>query len=129
MAMTGVLRPGHVALRVLDLEASLHHYVAVLGLNEVSRDDQGRVFLKAWDDADHHSVVLKQCDTAGMEYMGWRVDSDATLKNLAKDIKASGLATDMKWIEAGEHPATGERFRFTIPTGQTLAVVGETGAG
>lgn len=120
MAMTGVLRPGHVALRVLDLNAAINHYVNVLGLNEVCRDARGRVFLKAWDEADHHSVVLKQADRAGMEYMGWRVDSDATLKNLAADIKKSGLATDMKWIEAGEHPGTGERFRFTVPTGHVM---------
>ena len=42
MALTGVLRPGHVALRVLDMEASVHHYVNVMGLLETARDAQGR---------------------------------------------------------------------------------------
>ena len=31
MALTGVLRPGHVQLRVLDLKAAVEHYTQVLG--------------------------------------------------------------------------------------------------
>jgi len=120
MAMTGVLRPGHVALRVLDLNEAVRHYVEVLGLFETARDDKGRVFLKAWDEADHHSVVLREADEAGMDYMGWRVASDAELERLAGDLQASGLASDFSWIAAGEHPATGKRFRFTIPTGHVM---------
>ncbi|MGB1563487.1 MAG: catechol 2,3-dioxygenase [Sinimarinibacterium flocculans] len=120
MAFTGVLRPGHVSIRVLDLEAALKHYIEVIGLIEVTRDASGRVFLKAWDEADHHSVVLRESDEAGMDYMGWRVASDAELKRLAADVEKSGLATEMSWIPAGEHPATGERFRFTIPTGHVM---------
>src|ERR1700716_4158675 len=108
MALTGVLRPGHVALRVLDLNAAVKHYTEVLGLFETARDSQGRVFLKAWDEADHHSVVLREADAAGMDYMGWRVDSPVTLKRLAADVEESGLATDCTWIPAGDHPKTGE---------------------
>ena len=32
MSMNGVMRPGHVALRVMDLEAAVRHYTDVLGL-------------------------------------------------------------------------------------------------
>src|SRR5437870_13330566 len=121
MALTGVLRPGHVAIRVLEMAPALKHYTEVLGLIETARDDKTkRVFLKAWDEADHHSVVLREADEAGMDYMGWRVDSDATLRTLAVDLKKSGLATEMSWVAAEEHPATGERFRFTLPTGHTM---------
>ena len=125
MALTGVLRPGHVQLRVLDLEAAVKHYTQVLGLWETARDDQGRVYLKAWDEHDHHSVVLRQADEAGMDYFGWKVDSPATLEKLANDIKASELATDMQWVDAGEHPKTGRRFRFTVPTGHAMELYAE----
>ncbi len=84
MALTGVLRPGHVQLRVLDLPAAVKHYTEVLGLIETARDAQGRVFLKAWDEHDHHSVVLREADEPGMDYMGFRVDSPATLKSLGR---------------------------------------------
>jgi len=125
MAMTGVLRPGHVQLRVLDLEAAVRHYAEVIGLWEAARDGQGRVYFKAWDEHDHHSVVLREADTAGMDFMGFRVDSPATLKKLAEDIKASGLCTELQWIKAGEHLRTGERFRFTVPTGHAIELFAE----
>jgi catechol 2,3-dioxygenase len=127
MALNGVLRPGHVAIRVRDMAPAVQHYTEVLGLIETARDGQGRVFLKAWDEHDHHSVVLRQASEPGMDYMGWRVDSPATLKNLAAGLEQSGLATNMKWIAAGEHPQTGERFRFTIPTGHTMELFAEKG--
>lgn len=125
MALTGVLRPGHVQIRVLDLDQAVKHYTEVLGLIEIARDRKGRVFLKAWDEHDHHSVVLREANEAGMDYMGWRVDSPATLKKLAADVERSGLATDLEWIPAGEHPKTGERFRFAIPTGHVMELFAE----
>jgi catechol 2,3-dioxygenase len=126
MALTGVLRPGHIAIRVLEMAPALKHYSEVLGLIETARDDKNkRVFLKAWDEHDHHSVVLREADEAGMDYLGWRVDSPATLKKLAADIEKSGLCTDFKWMPAGEHPKTGERFRFTIPTGHVMELFAE----
>jgi catechol 2,3-dioxygenase len=125
MALTGVLRPGHVQIRVLDLDQAVKHYTEVLGLIETARDRKGRVFLKAWDEHDHHSVVLREASEAGMDYMGWRVDSPATLKRLAADVERSGLASDLEWIPAGEHPKTGERFRFAIPTGHVMELFAE----
>jgi catechol 2,3-dioxygenase len=64
--------------------------------------------------------VLRESNEAGIDYMGWKVDSEATLKKLAKDIEKSKLCEDLEWIPAGEHPETGERFRFTIPTGHVM---------
>ena len=125
MALTGVLRPGHIALRVLDMDASVHHYTRVMGLLETARDAQGRVFLKAWDEHDHHSVVLREADSAGMDYMGWRVDSNATLERFAREIEESGLASDLGWIAAGEHPHCGRRFRFTTSTGHVMELYAE----
>ncbi|MGH8788913.1 MAG: catechol 2,3-dioxygenase [Cupriavidus necator] len=125
MAFTGVLRPGHIQLRVLDIAPAVKHYTEVLGLIETARDAQGRVYLKAWDEHDHHSVVLREADEAGMDFMGFRVESPAALKALADQVKASGLATELQWIAAGEHPKTGERLRFTIPTGHSIELFAE----
>ena len=120
MAITGVLRPGHVAIRVREMEPAVRHYTEVLGLIETARDAQGRVFLKAWDEHDHHSVVLREAADPGMDYMGWRVDSSASLDRLAAGVERSGLASEMNWIAAGEHPMTGQRFRFTTATGHVM---------
>lgn len=68
MAMTGVLRPGHAQIRVLDMEEGVKFYTDVLGLIETGRDSRGRVYFKAWDERDHNSVVLRQADRAGMDF-------------------------------------------------------------
>jgi catechol 2,3-dioxygenase len=102
MALTGVLRPGHVQLRVLDLEAAVHHYTEVLGLWETGRDAQGRVYLKAWDEHDHHSVILREADEAGLDVLAWKVASAAALDALAAQALASGLVSDGGWREAGD---------------------------
>ena len=120
MALTGVLRPGHVALRVLDLAEAVKHYKEVVGLTETGRDSKGRVYFKAWDEADHHSVVLRQAESAGMDYMGWKVDSNASLERLAGKLKESPHVSESRWIEAGDHMNCGRRFRFTVPTGHEM---------
>lgn len=125
MAITGVLRPGHVQIRVLDLADAVRHYTEVLGLIETARDATGRVFLKAWDEHDHHSVILREADESGMDFMGWRVDSTATLARLAREVESSGLVSDLSWLPAGDLPATGQRFRFTIPTGHVMELFAE----
>jgi catechol 2,3-dioxygenase len=125
MALNGILRPGHVAIRVLGIDAAVRHYTQVLGLIETARDAQGRVFLKAWDEHDHHSVVLREATEPGMDYMGWRADSAATLRRLAADLEKSRLVGETSWVPAGEHPMTGERFRFTIPTGHVMELFAE----
>ena len=66
MAMTGVLRPGYIQIRVLDMDAAVTHYVDRIGLNMVSRGNDGRVYLKGWDEFDRHSIILRPADTPGM---------------------------------------------------------------
>src|SRR5215471_18997626 len=107
MAINGVLRPGHVAIRVREMDPAVRHYTEVLGLIETARDAQGRVYLKAWDEHDQHSVVLREATDPDMDYMGWRVDSTTTLKKLAFFVFKQKTAYEMSWIPAGEHPMTG----------------------
>ena len=118
MAINGVLRPGHAQLRVLDLEESINFYGNVLGLTETGRDAQGRVYFKAWDERDHHSVIIRQADTAGIDFFAFKVDSEATLDKLEKDLNNYGVAT--RRIPAGELLETGERVRFTLPSGHDI---------
>ncbi len=118
MAITGVLRPGHAQIRVLDLDEGVHHYRDVLGLVETGRDAQGRVYLKAWDERDHHSVILRQADEAGIDFFGFKVLDAATLDQLEADLNAYGVATHR--IPANDLMETGERVRFEIPSGHQI---------
>jgi catechol 2,3-dioxygenase len=118
MALTGVLRPGHAQVRVLDLEASIHFYRDVLGLVETGRDAQGRVYFKCWDERDHNSFVIRQADSAGIDFFGFKVLDKASLDKLDADLQAYGLKTER--IPAGEMLETGERVRFTLPSGHAI---------
>jgi catechol 2,3-dioxygenase-like lactoylglutathione lyase family enzyme len=69
MSQKGILRPGHVCIRVMDLNQAVKHYTDHLGLIETDRDDQGRVYLKGWDEYDWFSVVLRETQEAGMDFM------------------------------------------------------------
>ena len=55
--MSGILRLSHAEVRVPDLELALAYYVEVVGLVEVERHTD-RVFLKGWDEHQHHSLIL-----------------------------------------------------------------------
>ena len=123
MAMKGVLRPGHIQLRVLDLEESVTFYKDVLGLVETGRDKQGRVYFKAWDERDHNSVILRQADMAGVDFFAFKVDGKASLDKFDADLRAYGLATER--IAAGELLETGERVRFELPTGHKIELYAE----
>ncbi|ENO84973.1 catechol 2,3-dioxygenase [Thauera linaloolentis] len=123
MAMTGVLRPGHISLRVLDLEEGINFYRNVLGLVETGRDDQGRVYFKTWDEREHNSVMIRQADSAGIDFFAFKVADTATLDRLDADLNAFGVRTER--IPAGEMLATGERVRFEVPSGHLIELYAE----
>ena len=123
MAMTGVLRPGHVQIRVLDMDESIDFYTRVMGLIPMGRDASGRAFFKARAERDHHSIILRQADRAGMDFIGYKVLNKATLVELGKKLLDYGVKTEC--IPAGDLPETGERIRLKLPTGHTIELYAE----
>lgn len=119
----GVMRPGHVQLRVLDIEEALVHYRDRLGLIEVHRDAQGRAYLKGWTEVDAFSVVLREADEAGMDFMGFKVLSDETLQSLKAELIEFGCKVED--IPAGELDNCGARVRFDSPTGHNFEIYAE----
>lgn len=125
MGMTGVIRPGHAAIRVLDMDEAKHFYGNVLGLIETGEDSLGRVYYRAWDEREHNSIILRQADSAGMDFMGFKVDTEESLDRLEGDLNAYGVPTER--IPAGEMLQTGERVRFQIPSGHLMELYAEKG--
>jgi len=123
MAMTGVLRPGHAQLRVLDLEESVKFYTDTFGLVETGRDNQGRVYFKCHDERDHNSFIIREADSAGMDFYGFKVLDNETLDQLEKDLNDYGVPTER--MPAGDLLETGERIRFTAPTGHIFELYAE----
>ncbi len=123
MAISGVLRAGSVQIRVTDMESALHHYTEVLGLIKTADGPDGRVYLKAWDEHDHHSVVLREADEAGMDHMAFKVADTDDLESFERKLIDVGVTTEK--IGDGEDVGTGERVRFSVPTGHTIELYAE----
>jgi catechol 2,3-dioxygenase len=111
----GIMRPGHIQLRVLNMDEALQHYVDLMGLIEMDRDERGRVYLKGWTEVDKYSVVLREAEQAGMDFVGFKCLDEAALDRLNADLQAAGVATEE--IPAGDLKDCGRRIAFTIPTG------------
>lgn len=127
MALTGVLRPGHMQLKVLDLDEAVEFYSNVVGLVQTGRDAT-RAYFKGWDERDHNSLVLRDAGEAGMDFYGFKVADDATLAKLESDLNNYGVTTER--IPAGDLLETGERVRFQIPSGHIIELYSQkTGVG
>ena len=118
MALRGLLRMGEVAIRVLDMGEAREHYGKRMGLHEVMTDAAGQVYFKAWDEHDHHCLVLREAESSGMDYFAFKVFDDATLNELEPRIRAFGL--QVEHIEAGVYPKSGRRLQFTLPSGHVM---------
>ena len=114
MQNKSVAHIGHVEIGVTDLEKSTWFFTEVMGLS-VSAEEGDRVYLRAWQDFDHHTLVLKKSDTSGVKHIGWRVNSPESLKAFEKQFKDMG--TEYKWVEAGTKKAQGDTIQFRSPAG------------
>lgn len=119
----GVIRPGHIQLRVMDMEEALKHYRDLIGLIEVNRDSQGRVYLKGWTEVDKFSLVLRESDTPGMDFMGFKVLNEDVLSNLQQELVEFGC--EVSELPAGELEGCGRRVRFIAPTGHLFELYAE----
>ncbi|WP_394233667.1 catechol 2,3-dioxygenase [Niallia oryzisoli] len=112
-----IMRIGRAELRVLDLEESIKYYTNIIGLEVVGRSE-GRAYLKAWDEYDHHSLVLQEADSPGLDHFGFKVRSETDLEYYERKIEQFGCTT--KRISKGTRLAEGEAIRVTLPTGHEM---------
>jgi len=114
----GVMRIGHVSLKVMDMAAAVSHYENVVGMTKTMEDKHGNVYLKCWDEWDKFSLQLKKADAAGMDHVAYKVEHDADLDELKKRIEAYGIKTKM--LAEGTLPATGRMLQFKMPSGHDM---------
>ena len=119
--MPGILRLSHADVRVPDLELALAYYTEVVGLVETART-QDQAFLKAWDEHQHHSLILSSAPTYGLNSLAFKVESAAELDRLADRVTAAGL--DVARFAPGELTiGSGATARFTAPSGHVVDLV------
>jgi len=114
----GVMRIGHVSMRVMDMTAALNHYENVIGMVRVHTDAAGNEYLKCWDEWDKFSVILTPSDRAGMNHVAYKVENDSDLEVLKKSVEAQGVKAE--WLPAETTPFVGRMLKFTIPSGHEM---------
>ncbi len=115
----GIMRLGRVELRVMELEKAVDYYKNVIGLEETGRSE-GRVYFKAWDEWDHHSIILKEADAPGLEHFGFKVEKLEDLAVLEKRIEQFGCT--VRRVSNGTRLGEGQAVRFILPTGHTAEI-------
>jgi len=117
-----IMRLGRVQLRVMDLEKAVDYYTNIIGLEETGRED-GKVYLKAWDEYDHHSVILQEADSPGIDHFAFKVSSLDELAKYEKRIEQFGLTINR--VSKGARLKEGEAIRCVLPTGHHMELYHE----
>lgn len=114
----GVMRIGHVSLQVMDMEASIRHYVDVVGMDVTHRDSNGTTYLKCWDEWDKYSIILTPSDAARLNHIAYKVENEADLDVLGKRVTDAGFTVTKS--AAGELPFCGRSISFVLPSQQRM---------
>lgn len=116
-----VMRLGYIHLRVTDLADAKRHYVDTLGMQIVS-EEPGKLTLKAWDEWDHHSLVLTETGV-GLEKLGYKVSNVDDLARYENRIQAFGCTSER--MSKGDNAGVGDGVRFEAPSGHTIEIYSE----
>ena len=84
----GVMRIGHINVKVMDMAAAVQHYEKVLGMKTVHTDETGNKYLKCWDEWDKYSLILNEADQAGLNHVAYKVEKETDLDELQQRIEA-----------------------------------------
>ena len=117
----GILRLSHAEIRVPDLELATAYYTEVVGMYETARESD-RVYLKCWDEHQHHSVILKYAPTHGLEHFGFKVQYRDDLDFYEARLKAAGVPVQRFEVGAWG-PGHGEAIQFPVPGGHEMQLV------
>jgi catechol 2,3-dioxygenase len=112
---------GHAELLTPEPEKSLWFFTEVLGLTQ-NGSSADSVYLRTWDDYEHHSLKLTAAATSGIGRTGLRASSAEALQRRVAQIEAAGLGQGWRDGDAGIGPT----YHFRDPDGHQLELYWET---
>ncbi|MGH2875745.1 MAG: 3,4-dihydroxyphenylacetate 2,3-dioxygenase [Solirubrobacteraceae bacterium] len=111
-----IVRAARVELQVTDLKASERFYVDLLGL-VVSARTESALYLRGWEERQHHSIVLRRGPIAGVAALGFRVAAAEDLEILTRELAARGMVVAEEHVDA---PGMGRTLAARDPFGYPL---------
>jgi catechol 2,3-dioxygenase len=112
---------GHLELLTPKPDESLRFFVNVMGMTESGRRGDS-VYLRGWDDYEHHTLKLTASKVAGMGHLAFRASSPEALARRVAIIEAAGLGKGWTEGDLGHGPA----YAFTSVDGHHMEVYYET---
>ncbi|GAA2835030.1 catechol 2,3-dioxygenase [Nonomuraea rubra] len=112
---------GHVELLTPVPERSLWFFTEILGMTATGQDGDS-VYLRTYDDYEHHSLTLTAHHTSGLRATGLRASSQEALERRVLLVKDAGLG--IGWRD-GE-PGRGPTYAFRDPDGHELRLYWES---
>ena len=112
---------GHVEILTPKPEESLRFFVDVMGMTQTAREGDS-VYLRGWDDYEHHSLQLTASAKPGLGHYALRAESPQALQQRVGTIERSGLGKGWKENNSGHGPA----YCFYDPDGHSIEIYHET---
>src|SRR5215475_6469969 len=112
---------GHAELLTPEPDKSLWFFTEVLGLTQNGASGDS-VYLRTWDDYEHHSLKLTAAATSGIRRTGMRAASEEALQRRVAAIEAAGLGLGWQDGDVGIGPT----YLFCDPDGHELELYFET---
>ena len=111
----------HLELLTPKPDESLHFFVDVMGMTESGRGGDS-VYLRGWDDYEHHTLKLTASQTAGMGHFAFRASSPEALERRVAIIEKAGTGKGWTDGDLGHGPA----YAFTTSDGHNMEIYYET---
>lgn len=112
---------GHLELLTPKPGESLRFFVDILGMTESGRQGDS-VYLRGWDDYEHHTLKLTASKKPGMGHMAFRARSPQALERRVAALKGSGYDVGWNDGDVGHGPA----FVCRDPDGHVIELYYET---
>jgi len=117
----GVLRLGYAHIRVTDMAAAKKHYAETMGLLPVL-EEGNKLYLKGWDEWDHHSLVLEE-GGVGCSKFGFKVAKPDDIDEIEAKARTFGVTSER--MSKGENPEVSDGLRMTLPSNHIVEVYHE----
>ncbi|MBB5633561.1 3,4-dihydroxyphenylacetate 2,3-dioxygenase [Cryobacterium mesophilum] len=109
-----IIRAAYAELIVRDLAESRRFYVDILGLVVTHEDDEA-IYLRAFEEYLHHSLVLRQGPVPALAALAYRVRSQAEVAKAAAHFESLGCSVEHR--ASGATRGIGEAVRVIDPLG------------
>ncbi len=111
----------HIELLTPTLDESARFFGDIMGMY-VSEQRGNSIYLRGWDDYEHHTLKLTASAKPGLGHYAFRASSPQALERRVSAIEQSGFGKGWSDGDLGHGPA----YRFADPDGHNIEIYYET---